>query len=556
MKRILTIVLCVAMLASSFAFTAFADELTPAATAVVEMIMELDANTKPEHLAAIRDAYAALTPEEQASVYNYDTFLDFEKTEFVPKVNELIKEIPEVEYIDLYHFEKTVNEAYAKYNVLTDEGKALVEGHEKVEAAKARIDELNAFNANKQVEILNSTMRGLSAYTYDSLKAESEKNAIGIYYYFEEVDMIERGDSTTGYYHPNNLDKITLYKYAKLEMDVKWTDIDVINGWPMPFQLEIHGSNWSGYDFVNGIFWQGAVTGMDHGRLSQINASVPYDLTYGVWHHMEVLYDDETVRYTLDGEVVFETQTEGVYDVYIIYPWLCNLEMTNVKITEKNGNSELSPFRQYVANPNWTGWTKSTNEEGITMLDYIEEALANTRAAYNALSDDEKAQIENADQIDRVQALIDQIRSGKNSVTVVGGTSDKDLAAAGETVTITANEAPEGMIFDKWIVDPEVEIFSPVERDTKYADLTRSTVSFAMTEVSITLTATYKEKPAYTPGDANGDGKVNSKDVVAIMKAIVGVTVKGYNELAADMDGNGKVNSKDVVALMKAIVRS
>ena len=64
-----------------------------------------------------------------------------------------------------------------------------------------------------------------------------------------------------------------------------------------------------------------------------------------------------------------------------------------------------------------------------------------------------------------------------------------------------------------------------------------------------------KEAPyIYKPGDANGDGKVNSKDVIAIMKHIVGINVKGFVEANADFNDDGKVNSKDVIAIMKGIV--
>lgn len=545
MKRIFTLLLCVAMLASSFAFTAFADEPTPAASAVIEMIMALDANTKPEQLAAIRDAYNALTPDEQATVFNYDTFLNFEKNEFVPALNAKIAEIPEAEYIDIYHFEKDVEDAYTKYNALTDEAKETVVGKDKIEAAKQKIDQLRYFNDNKKVVLLNSTMRGLAKYDLDSLKAAYATEPQGIYYYFEEVDMIERGDSTTGYYHPNNLDKIVLYKYGKLEMDIKWTDIDVINGWPMPFQVTNGGDGWSGYDFTNGIFWQGDNSHMDHGRITKINASAPYDLTYGVWHHFEVLYDNELITYTIDGEVVFETPIQGIYELYIIYPWLCNLEMTNVVLTEKDGDSLLSPFRNYVANPDWTGWTRSSNDEGTTMLDYIEQALADTRSTYNKLSDTEKEQIVGAEQIDRVQALIDLIRSGKNVVTVTDGSADVDAAAEGDTVTITAGEAPEGQVFDKWeIVSGEIE----------FANANAASTTFTMPATAVEVKATFKDKPAFTVGDANGDGKLNAKDVTAIMKYLVGAAPKNFVEAAADYDGNGSINAKDVTKLMKYLV--
>ena len=55
-------------------------------------------------------------------------------------------------------------------------------------------------------------------------------------------------------------------------------------------------------------------------------------------------------------------------------------------------------------------------------------------------------------------------------------------------------------------------------------------------------------------GDVTGDGKLNAKDVIALMKYIVGAAPDGFDESAADVNGDGKVNSKDVVALMKLLV--
>lgn len=47
--------------------------------------------------------------------------------------------------------------------------------------------------------------------------------------------------------------------------------------------------------------------------------------------------------------------------------------------------------------------------------------------------------------------------------------------------------------------------------------------------------------------DVNGDGKVNSKDIVAEMKAVANGTG------GKDVNGDGKVNSKDIVKIMKEI---
>jgi hypothetical protein len=60
-------------------------------------------------------------------------------------------------------------------------------------------------------------------------------------------------------------------------------------------------------------------------------------------------------------------------------------------------------------------------------------------------------------------------------------------------------------------------------------------------------------------GDANGDGLVNSKDVVLLRQHIVAKDpLTGVSTLAvekgADCNGDGEVNSKDVVLLRQYIV--
>ncbi len=57
-----------------------------------------------------------------------------------------------------------------------------------------------------------------------------------------------------------------------------------------------------------------------------------------------------------------------------------------------------------------------------------------------------------------------------------------------------------------------------------------------------------------TKGDVNGDGEVNSADVVAVYNYIVGGAQSGLTVEAADVDGDGKVSSADVVAIYNAIV--
>ena len=56
------------------------------------------------------------------------------------------------------------------------------------------------------------------------------------------------------------------------------------------------------------------------------------------------------------------------------------------------------------------------------------------------------------------------------------------------------------------------------------------------------------------PGDANGDGALNARDVRLIMRYIVGWRDDGVIEANLDYDGNGRVSARDVLGVMLAIL--
>ena len=55
-------------------------------------------------------------------------------------------------------------------------------------------------------------------------------------------------------------------------------------------------------------------------------------------------------------------------------------------------------------------------------------------------------------------------------------------------------------------------------------------------------------------GDVNGDGKVNARDVTAIMKSLAGGDMVDHE--LADVNGDGKVNARDVTELMKKVSKT
>ena len=57
-------------------------------------------------------------------------------------------------------------------------------------------------------------------------------------------------------------------------------------------------------------------------------------------------------------------------------------------------------------------------------------------------------------------------------------------------------------------------------------------------------------------GDVDGNGKINARDIIAVMRYMLGNTPEGFNEKAADMDANGKVNARDIIAIMRVMLGS
>jgi limonene-1,2-epoxide hydrolase len=522
--------------------------VSEAAAEVIDMIIEMDVNTSADKLKAVIDKYNALSDEDKAAVWNYDSLLMIINDK-ADAVAAKIGELPDAYYIDIYHYESTVNALVKDYNALPAEVQAKVTNYDKLKAAADKIAALHEWNNNKKVNILNSTLAGLAKYTDEKINEFAKTPAIGIYYDFEEVDLIERGDSTTGYYSldgdkENFLVRDT--KYAKLDFDIKVTDVDLINGWPVLFKMTVESfdTGYVGYDFVNGTFYYAKVNGgggggMDHGYIDSPAVYNKADFELGVWHHMTITWDGPHAVIEFDGEKVLDCATEEFFAYVIIYPWLCNLEMTNVHLYAKDGSDTLSPFRNATTTP--TGWSRRGNDSGVTMLDYVKESIDAAKEAYNKLSDAEKAQVVGYENIAKVEKMIEE--AGKYDVTVVDGTANVAAAAEGETVTITAADAPKGMIFDRWEI---------VSGDIQLADAKSATTTFKMPASAVELKALYQDNVIF--GDVNGDGKLNAKDVTALMKFLVGSAPKNFVEDAADYDGNGKINAKDVTKLMKYLV--
>ena len=73
----------------------------------------------------------------------------------------------------------------------------------------------------------------------------------------------------------------------------------------------------------------------------------------------------------------------------------------------------------------------------------------------------------------------------KYEIVVVDGTKDKEVAKAGETITITANPAPAGKVFDKWTCETAGVTI-------EFESATSSTTTFEMPAANIEIKAHFR----------------------------------------------------------------
>ena len=64
-----------------------------------------------------------------------------------------------------------------------------------------------------------------------------------------------------------------------------------------------------------------------------------------------------------------------------------------------------------------------------------------------------------------------------------------------------------------------------------------------------------RTESAFTYGDVNGDGEVDSKDAVLLKKYLAGFedAIERLDQNAADVNGDGSITSADAVRLLKAL---
>ena len=131
-------------------------------------------------------------------------------------------------------------------------------------------------------------------------------------------------------------------------------------------------------------------------------------------------------------------------------------------------------------------------------------------------------------------------------VSVTNGTASASKAVAGTTVTLTADAAPAGKVFDKWVIT-----------GATVADTSKATTTFTMPENDVTAQATYKNvvyKVTVTNGKASASTAIMGESITLTANQINGKVFSHWEiSGAAVADKNAKettvtVGTSDVTA--------
>ena len=136
-------------------------------------------------------------------------------------------------------------------------------------------------------------------------------------------------------------------------------------------------------------------------------------------------------------------------------------------------------------------------------------------------------------------------RSSLTSITIPKGITSIGSCAFSGCSSLTSITIPES------VTSIVSDAFSYCSSLTVYGTSGSYVEEYCKNHDNLTFIA--GEMPTHTPGDINGDDKVNLKDVTRLKQYLLGWRVKVV-EQALDVNGDGKVNLKDVTRLKQHLL--
>ncbi len=198
------------------------------------------------------------------------------------------------------------------------------------------------------------------------------------------------------------------------------------------------------------------------GTVIEITADEPANgMVFDRWVSNDVVFADATAMTTTFTMPAKNVSITAIYTNEQTYTITVNYGTAN-KTSARAGETVTITANTPAANKLFSKWTTTS---GVTFASATSATTTFTMPAKNVTV--------TATYVDKTFI-----------VTVGSGTANKTTAKMGETVTVTANDPANGMIFDRW-----------VSNDVAFANATAMTTTFTMPSKDVTVTATYVPDP-------------------------------------------------------------
>ena len=243
---------------------------------------------------------------------------------------------------------------------------------------------------------------------------------------------------------------------------------------------------------------------------------------------------------TADVSVPFTADAEGEYSVELMTSGLANITVEEVSFAAEIPAEEIAEVETKIGAIGDVKYDPDVPEDSG-------ELIAAARAAYDALAEkygDVSSKIENFEVLTSAESIYASLKEEYDTMIENAATVDEAIAAIPTPITLDSEEA---IILAEDTLASFVESFGEEKANlhiTKIPDLKEA--RRLLDEL---------KNPAVVYGDVNDDGKVTVDDALVVLQGAVGkIELNDAQKLAGDVDGEAGISVSDaLVVLQKAV---